>query len=216
MRPRFFTTAAKWREWLELHHRAAHELWVGFHKRGAGRPSITWPESVDQALCFGWIDGVRKSLDESSYVIRFTPRRKGSVWSSVNLARALELTRLGLMRPAGLVAHEARPPARSGLYSYEQRKSATLPAAMKGRFKRNRKAWAFFKKQPAWYRQGAVWWIVSAKKPETRERRLTALIEDSAARRTIKPLTRPVRRRAATPATPDRRPRRPPRRRPPT
>jgi uncharacterized protein YdeI (YjbR/CyaY-like superfamily) len=216
MRPRFFATAAKWREWLELHHRAARELWVGFHKRGTGRPSITWPESVDQALCFGWIDGVRKRLDQTSYVIRFTPRRKGSVWSSVNLARAQDLTRLGLMRPAGLVAHEGRMPARSGLYSYEQRKSATLPEAMKRRLKRNRKAWAFFKQQPAWYRQGAVWWIVSARKPETRERRLTALIEDSAVGRTIKPLTRPGRRRAATPATPDRRPRRPPPRRPPT
>jgi uncharacterized protein YdeI (YjbR/CyaY-like superfamily) len=214
MRPRFFTTPAKWRAWLELHHRSARELWVGFYKRGTGRPSITWPESVDQALCFGWIDGVRKAINEASYVIRFTPRRTGSVWSSVNLARAQELTRLGLMRPAGLVAHEARTPARSGLYSYEQRKSATLPEGLKRRLKGNRKAWAFFRQQPAWYRQGAVWWIVSAKKPETRERRLTALIEDSAARRTIKPLTRPARRRAVPPATPDRRPRRPPPRRP--
>ena len=148
--------------------------------------------------------------------IQFTPRRKDSVWSSVNLVRTQELTRLGLMRPAGLVAHEARTPARSGLYSYEQRKSATLPEAMKARLRRNRKAWAFFKKQPARYRGGAVWWIVSAKKPETRDRRLTALIEDSVAERTIKPITRPVRRRAAPPATPDRRPRRPPPRRPPT
>ena len=159
---------------------------------------------------------MRKRLDETSYVIRFTPRRKGSVWSSINLARVQELTRLGLMRPAGLVAHEARTPARSGLYSYEQRKSATLPEAMKRRLKRNRKAWAFFKQQPGWYRHGAVWWIVSGKKPETRERRLTALIEDSAAGRTIKPLTRPDRRRAARPATPDPRPRRPPPRHPPT
>ena len=200
MRPRFFTTAAKWREWLELHHHSAQEVWVGVHKRGTGRPSITCRESVDQALCFGWIDGVRKSLDETSYVIRFTPRRKGSVWSTVNLARAQELTRLGLMRAAGLAAHEARIPARSGLYSYEQRKSAAPPEALKRRLKGNRKAWTFFKQQPAWYRQGAVWWIVSARKPETRDRRLAALIEDSAAGRTIKPLTRPAGRRAARPA----------------
>jgi uncharacterized protein YdeI (YjbR/CyaY-like superfamily) len=149
---------------------------------------------VDQALCFGWIDGVRKRLDETSYVIRFTPRRKGSVWSTVNLARVQELTRLGLMRPAGLAAHEARMAARSGLYSYEQRKSATLPETMRRRLKRNRKAWAFFKQQSAWYRQAAGWWIVSGKKPETRERRLAALIKDSAVGRTIKPLTRPDRR----------------------
>jgi uncharacterized protein YdeI (YjbR/CyaY-like superfamily) len=190
MRPRFFATAAKWREWLERHHRTAGELWVGFHKRATGRPSMTWPESVDQALCFGWIDGVRKRLDESSYVIRFTPRRKGSIWSSINLARVKELTRLGLMRPAGLSAHEGRTPAKAGLYSYEQRKTAALPAPMERQFKRNRKAWAFFQEQPAWYRQTAVWWVVSAKKEQTRERRLTALIEDSAAGRTIKPLAR--------------------------
>src|SRR5258705_2400243 len=128
MRPRFFATPTKWREWLELHHRAARELWVGFHKRGTGRPSITWSESVDQALCFGWIDGVRKRLDETSYVIRFTPRRKGSVWSSVNLARAQELTRLGLMRPTGTVPPNDPPPATSGLYPHEPRTVATRPA----------------------------------------------------------------------------------------
>ncbi|MEP6687423.1 MAG: YdeI/OmpD-associated family protein [Gemmatimonadales bacterium] len=151
---------------------------------------MTWPESVDEALCFGWIDGVRKRLDETRYVIRFTPRRKGSVWSSVNLGRVQELTRVGLMRPAGLAVHEARTPAKSGIYAYEQRKMAKLPAAMARRLKADRKAWAFFQKQAAWYRQVVVWWIVSAKKEETRERRLTALIGDSAAGRTIKPLTR--------------------------
>jgi uncharacterized protein YdeI (YjbR/CyaY-like superfamily) len=190
MRPRFFATPAKWREWLQRHHATAPELWVGFYKRGSGRPSMTWPESVDEALCFGWIDGVRKRLDETRYVIRFTPRRKGSIWSSVNLGRVKELTRGGLMRPAGLAAHEARTPAKSGIYAYEQRKTAKLPAAMARRLKTNRKAWAFFQQQPAWYRQVAIWWIVSAKKEETRERRLAALIEDSAAGRTIRPLTR--------------------------
>jgi uncharacterized protein YdeI (YjbR/CyaY-like superfamily) len=191
MRPRFFATPAKWREWLQRHHATAAELWVGFHKRGSGRPSITWPESVDEALCYGWIDGVRKRLDETRYVIRFTPRRKGSVWSSVNLARVRELTRAGLMRPAGLAAHEGRTAAKSGIYSYEQRKTAKLPAVMERRLRGNRKAWTFFKQQAPWYRRVATWWIVSAKREATRERRLAALIEDSAAGRTIKPLTRP-------------------------
>ena len=191
MRPRFFATPDKWRAWLERHHASAAELWVGFHKRDSGRPSITWPESVDEALCFGWIDGVRKRLDETSYVIRFTPRRQNSNWSTVNLARVKELTRLGLMRPTGLSAHEARKPAKSGIYAYEQRKSASLPAPMARRFERNRKAWAYFQKQPPWYRQVVVWWIVSAKREDTRERRLATLIADSAAGRRIGSLARP-------------------------
>lgn len=191
MQPRFFATPDEWREWLERHHASAPELWVGFYKRGSGRPSITWPESVDQALCFGWIDGVRRRIDDESYVIRFTPRRKGSTWSSVNLARVKALTRVGLMRPAGRAAHAARVPAKTGIYSYEQRKAATLPAALAARFKRNRKAWAYFQARPAWYRHVAVWWVVSAKKAETRERRLATLITDSAAGRPIKQLARP-------------------------
>jgi uncharacterized protein YdeI (YjbR/CyaY-like superfamily) len=190
--PAFFATPAEFRAWLEAHHATETELLVGFYKKGSGRPSITWPESVDEALCFGWIDGVRKRLDERSYVIRFTPRRKGSVWSSINLARIKELTRLGLMRPAGLAAHEGRTTAKSGIYSYEQRKRARLPAAMQRRLKGNRAAWAFFQKQAPWYRQVTTWWIVSAKREETRERRLATLIEDSAAGRRIKALTRPA------------------------
>jgi len=190
MQPTFFATPDEWRAWLARHHDTVPELWVGFHKRGTGRPSITWPESVDQALCFGWIDGVRRRLDDERYVIRFTPRRDGSVWSSVNLARVEELKQLGLMRAPGLRAHEARRPARSGIYSYEQRKSAVLPEPLERRFQRNRKAWAYFLAQPAWYRQTAVWWIVSAKKEDTRERRLATLIEDCAAGRPIKQLDR--------------------------
>jgi uncharacterized protein YdeI (YjbR/CyaY-like superfamily) len=191
MRPRFFATPEKWRGWLAKHHGTARELWVGFHKKGSGRPSITWPEAVDEALCFGWIDGVRKSLDETRYVIRFTPRRRGSVWSSVNLGRVKELTRLGRMRPAGLEAHEARDGAKSGLYSFEQRKQVTLPEKFERKLKRNREAWRFFQAQPPWYRRTAAWWIISAKKEETKERRLATLIEDCARGRTIKPLTRP-------------------------
>ena len=189
--PRYFGTPAEWRAWLEEHHTTAPELWVGFHKRGSGRPSITWPESVDQALCFGWIDGVRRRIDDDRYAIRFTPRRKGSSWSNINLRRVEELTRLGLMHPAGHAAHAARSAAKSGIYSYEQRKRARLPAAMTARFKRNRKAWTFFEAQPAWYRRTAVWWVVSAKREDTRERRLETLIADSAAGRTIRLLTRP-------------------------
>ena len=191
MHPRYFATPAKWRAWLEKHHATALELWVGFHKRGSGRPSLTWRESVDQALCFGWIDGVRRRIDDERYAIRFTPRRKGSTWSNINLARIEELTRLGLMHPAGRDAHAARTAAKSGIYSYEQRKNARLPAELEARFKRNRKAWAYFQAQPAWYRRTAVWWAVSAKKEETRKRRLTTLIADSAAGRAIRPLSRP-------------------------
>ena len=193
MEPRFFATPGRWRDWLERHHATAPELWVGFYKRDTGRPSITWPESVDQALCFGWIDGVRRRLDDERYVIRFTPRRKGSTWSNVNLARVKELTRLGVMRPAGTLAHASRAPAKTGVYSYEQRKKAKLPAELAVKLERNRKAWTFFQAQPPWYRQLTVWWIVSAKKEETRERRLATLIADSAAGRAIRQLARPAR-----------------------
>jgi uncharacterized protein YdeI (YjbR/CyaY-like superfamily) len=191
VQPTFFATPDDWRAWLARHHATTPELWVGFYKKGTGRPSITWPESVDQALCFGWIDGLRRRLDEDRYVIRFTPRRTRSIWSSVNLARVKELTRLGLMHPAGLAAHAARDPARSSLYSFEQRTAAKLPAAFARRLKANRRAWTWFQAQPPWYRRTAIWWIVSAKKEETRERRLATLIEDSAAGRPIKSLARP-------------------------
>jgi uncharacterized protein YdeI (YjbR/CyaY-like superfamily) len=190
--PRFFGTAAAWRRWLEEHHDSAAELWVGFYRKGTGRASVTWPEAVDEALCFGWIDGVRKRLDESSYAIRFTPRRPGSVWSAVNLAKVEALARRGLMHPAGEAAHARRTEARSRIYSYEQREAA-FPEAYARRFRRHPAAWRFFEAQPAWYRRTATWWVISAKREETRERRLATLIEDSAAGRTIRPLTRPPR-----------------------
>jgi uncharacterized protein YdeI (YjbR/CyaY-like superfamily) len=192
MKPRFFRTPAEWRSWLDQHHDTEPDLWVGFYKRGTGRSGLTWPESVDQALCFGWIDGVRRRIDDERYAIRFTPRRKGSTWSNLNLKRVEELTRLGLMHQAGRDAHAARGAAKSGIYSYEQRKRARLPATLEARFKRNRKAWTFFQAQPVWYRHTSAWWVVSAKKEETRERRLATLIADSAAGRTIRQLTRPA------------------------
>jgi uncharacterized protein YdeI (YjbR/CyaY-like superfamily) len=190
LRPKFFTSAAAFRLWLEKHHASQRELWVGFHKKGSGRPSLTWPESVDAALCFGWIDGIRKRVDECRYTIRFTPRKPGSNWSTVNVKRMGELIKLGLMRPAGLKAFEQRQQEKSGVYSYEQRKSAQLDGVSEERFSANHAAWEFFQQQPPGYRRLAVFWVVSAKKEETRQKRLSTLIADSAQHRRIGPLAR--------------------------
>ena len=191
--PRFFATPEEFRAWLDQHHADERELWVGFHKKGSGRPSITWQEAVAEALCFGWIDGVRRSVDEHSYTNRFTPRRRGSNWSAVNVRLVEELTRAGRMHPAGLKAFEERAPARTGVYSYENRHSARLDPDQEERLRANAAAWEFFQAQPPSYRQTAVWWVGSAKREETRQRRLATLIEDSAAGHTIGPLTRPAR-----------------------
>jgi len=173
----FFPSAAEFRAWLKQHHAKAKELHVGFYKRKSGKPSITWPEAVDQALCYGWIDGLRKGIDDVSYVIRFTPRRAGSVWSAVNVRRVKELDRLGLMRAAGLQAFKALKTSK--VYSYEQRHTAALSRADERMFRADKEAWAFFQDQAPWYRRMAVWWIVSAKKEETRRRRLAKLMECS-------------------------------------
>ena len=191
MTPTFFEAPAEFRRWLKDHHATASELWVGFHKKGSGRPSLTWPESVDEALCFGWIDGIRKSLGDDSYAIRFTPRRKGSTWSTVNTRRVAELIRDGRMQPAGMKAFDARDPVRSGIYSFERRQPATLDAAALKRFKANRPAWRFWESQPPGYRKTATHWVVSAKRDETRAKRLATLIEDSAAGLRIAQLRRP-------------------------
>jgi uncharacterized protein YdeI (YjbR/CyaY-like superfamily) len=188
---RFFATAEKWRQWLEKNHERATELWVGMHKKASGTPSITWPEAVDEALCFGWIDGIRKSIDETRYKNRFTPRKKGSNWSAVNIARVAALTKEGRMHPAGLTAFEGRDPKKSGVYSFEQREAATLGDEFERRFRANAKAWAFFEAQPPYYRRVTTFWVVSAKQQATRERRLGALIADSAAGRRIGLLKRP-------------------------
>jgi uncharacterized protein YdeI (YjbR/CyaY-like superfamily) len=191
MAPRFFATPAAFRTWLERHHADEDEVLVGFYKTGSGRKSITWPESVDEALCFGWIDGVRRGIDEESYSIRFTPRRKRSIWSAVNIKRAGELIELGRMMPAGLAAFEARTDDRSAVYSHEQRRAAKLEPEQEQRFRAQTAAWEWFQAQAPSYRRAALHWVTSAKRPETRERRLAALIEDSGAGRTVKPLTRP-------------------------
>jgi uncharacterized protein YdeI (YjbR/CyaY-like superfamily) len=190
MQPTFFATPAEFRRWLKQHHESERELWVGFHKKSSGRPSLTWPESVDEALCFGWIDGVRRTIDAKSYAIRFTPRKSGSTWSTVNTRRAEELIRTGRMQPAGLRVFEARDPEKSGVYSFEQRTGARLSTEAEARFRANPAAWRFFESQPRGYRKTALWWVVSAKREATRARHLEILIEDSAAGRRIAPLRR--------------------------
>jgi uncharacterized protein YdeI (YjbR/CyaY-like superfamily) len=188
MKPKFFKQPADFRKWLKTHHGKETELWVGFYKKDSGKASITWPESVDEALCFGWIDGLRKSIDAISYKIRFTPRKQRSTWSAVNIKRVGELVAQGLMQPAGLKAFAAREENRSGIYAYEQR-SAELPDQYGKKLKQNKVAWKFFQAQPASYRKAANWWVVSAKKEETRLKRLDTLIDDSAHERTIHQFT---------------------------
>ena len=190
--PAFYATAAEWRAWLEEHHATEREHWVGFRKRNTSHlreASITWSESVDQALCFGWIDGVRKRVDDASYMIRFTPRKPSSRWSRVNVAKVAELSAAGLMHPAGLAAFEAR--TEEGTYSYEQREAAAFDPERERRLRADAAAWAWFSAQPPWYRRTATHWVMSAKREETRDRRLARLIADSAAGRAVGPLQRP-------------------------
>jgi len=179
MKPTFFATPAGFRRWLQKHHRSADELLVGFYKKGSARPSITWPESVDEALCFGWIDGIRRSVDDEVYTIRFTPRRKGSIWSAVNTKRAKELIADGRMQAAGREAFEARDAKKSAVYSYE-RETAQFDSASEKQFKANTKAWEFFSAQPPGYRRLATHFVTSAKREDTRARRLETLINLSA------------------------------------
>jgi uncharacterized protein YdeI (YjbR/CyaY-like superfamily) len=192
--PTFFRTAADFRRWLQKHNRTEQEIWVGFYKKDTGRPSITWPESVDEALCFGWIDGLRKSIDADSYMNRFTPRRKGSIWSAVNTRRMAELIRARRVRAAGRKAFEARDEKKSGVYSFEQRREAAkLDRVREARFKANAAAWTFFQAQPPGYRKMATWFVMSAKQDATRLRRLDILIANSAAGQKLEPM-RPLRR----------------------
>ena len=189
MKPTFFAGAGDWRRWLEKNQAEARELLVGFYKKDSGKPSITWPESVDEALCFGWIDGVRRRIDEVSYSIRFTPRKSRSIWSSVNVKRVAELTSLGRVHESGRKAFAAREAGRSGIYSFEQELVAFDPA-QEEQLRANEVAWRFFQSQPAWYRRAATWWVISAKRQPTRDKRLATLIEDSAQGQTVSHLTR--------------------------
>ena len=187
---KFFKTPSDFRRWLQTYHVKSDGLWVGFHKKATGKSSITWPESVDEALCFGWIDGLRKSVDASRYRIRFTPRRPGSIWSAVNIRRAKALISEGRMAPAGLAAFKRRNEERSVRYSYE-RDGAELGEEYEKMLRSNERAWQFFQGQPPGYRKTSAWWVISAKKEETRLRRLQTLIDCSAAGRLVPPLTRP-------------------------
>jgi uncharacterized protein YdeI (YjbR/CyaY-like superfamily) len=191
--PYFFATQDEFRAWFEDHHATATELLVGFHKTKTDRASITWPEAVREALCFGWIDGVRRSLGDESYSIRFTPRRPGSNWSLVNVRHAEELIRVGRMTAAGLEVYRARKPEQTGVYSFEQRHSARLDPEQERQFRAEPKAWAFFDAQAPSYQRTAIHWVVSAKRDATRSRRLARLIEDSAASRRVAQLTSPKR-----------------------
>jgi len=184
MVPRFFETSREWRRWLAANHKTSDELWVGFHKRASGKPSPTYHEALDEALAFGWIDGLRKNVDATSYKIRFTPRRSKSIWSAVNLARVKVLMAAKRMSPHGLAVYENRDKARTNRYSFEQ-KTVGLTPAQERTFKANRDAWAFFAAQPPGYQKVTTWWIVSAKKEETQARRLARLMADSAAGRRI-------------------------------
>lgn len=175
--PTYFATAEEFRAWLERHHQTASELIVGYHKVGSGRPSMTWPESVDEALCFGWIDGVRRRLSDTAYQIRFTPRRPKSMWSAINLARVEVLQAEGRMHAAGLEAYAQRESSRCAGYAYEQRKLAELPAAEIREFRRHAAAWRYYQSTPPGYRQTLNFWILNAKQPETRARRLAKLID---------------------------------------
>ena len=177
---RFFRTPADLRRWFARHHATETELWVGYYKKDSGRPSVTWPETVDEALCVGWIDGIRKRIDDVSYKIRFTPRRKGSIWSAVNIRRVAALQAEGRMEAAGLAAFADRRENKSGIYSYEQRPQE-LPEPYLSAVTKNRQAWAFLQAQPPSYRKLAAWFVLSAKKEETRAARLHRLIETCAA-----------------------------------
>jgi uncharacterized protein YdeI (YjbR/CyaY-like superfamily) len=179
MSPKFFKTPAAFRKWLAANHHKAKELQVGFYKKGSGKLSITWPESVDEALCFGWIDGIRRNIDDESYLIRFSPRRPESIWSAVNVRNVERLIKEKRMMPAGLRAYEQRKEYRSGIYSYEQR-PAELVEPYASQFRRNKAAWKFFQAQPPYYRKTMTWFILSAKTEETRLKRLKILIEASA------------------------------------
>ena len=191
MNPRFFLTSADFRQWLKAEGHKTQELWVGFYKKGSGKPSITYPESVCEALCFGWIDGVRRSVDANAYVIRFTPRKPKSQWSSVNIRHVKRLTAAGRMHPLGLKTFEGAE-SQERKYSFEQRHESHFAKEDERRFRANRAAWDFFQAQPPWYRRTATFWVVSAKKEETRQKRLATLIEDCEHGRSIKPLIRPV------------------------
>ncbi|TVR74205.1 MAG: bacteriocin-protection protein [Sphaerobacteraceae bacterium] len=190
MDPVYFASPEEFRAWLEANHSVESALVVGFYKVGSGIPSITWAEAVDQALCVGWIDGVTRRIDNERYTIRFTPRKPGSIWSKRNIERIEVLRREGRLRPAGEEAFEKRREDRSGIYSFEQDNPLEFPDEFTAQLTAHPDAETFFATQAPWYRRAATHWVMSAKREATRQKRMTQLVEDSAAGRTIKPLTR--------------------------
>jgi uncharacterized protein YdeI (YjbR/CyaY-like superfamily) len=198
--PRFFKSETEWRDWLAKNHAKAGELLVGFHKAASGKLGLTYKQALDGALIYGWIDGVRRG-GEAAWTIRFTPRKPKSIWSAINIARVGELTKLGLMHPAGIAAFELRHAKRQNRYSYENR-NVRLDEAYEKQFRANRQAWAKFETMPPSYRRPAIWWVTSARREETRQRRLATLIADSEACRRVKHLirmTRPAAKKDARP-----------------
>lgn len=183
-----FDSPAAFRAWLESHGAERDELWVGYWKKSTRRPSMTWEESVDEALCFGWIDGIRKRVDEEAYTVRFTPRRAGSTWSRRNVDRYERLETAGRVEPAGVAAYGRRTEEKSGTYSFERETPLALSEVYRARLKSDEDAWADWRSRPPGYRRLVAHWVMSAKRESTRERRLAALIEDSAAGRKVKPL----------------------------
>jgi len=190
--PTFFATPETFRRWLENHHETERELLVGFHKTSSGKPSITWPQSVDEALCFGWIDGVRRRIDDESYSIRFTPRKPTSIWSAVNIKRMGELIATSRVRPAGLAAFGRRSEKKSAVYAYEQRGEVALDPAFEGELRRDKAAWRYLQGEAPWYRRLTTYWVMSAKREETRRKRLAELIAASVAGRRIKQVIPPA------------------------
>jgi uncharacterized protein YdeI (YjbR/CyaY-like superfamily) len=187
--PIYFGSPAEFRAWLEQHHEGETEVWVGYWKKATGVPSLTWSQAVDEALCFGWIDGVMRGIDDRRHIQRFTPRKPAGNWSAINIAKVEKLRAEGRMRPAGEAAFARRREDRSGIYSYEQGGEPVLEPEHEARFRADAAAWEYFTSRPPSYRKPALWWVISAKKPETRERRIATLIADSAAGRRLKHLT---------------------------
>jgi uncharacterized protein YdeI (YjbR/CyaY-like superfamily) len=185
----FFASGLQFREWLESHCGSEKEIWVGFYKRETGKPSLTWSESVDEALCFGWIDGIRKSVDSVSYTIRFTPRNPKSIWSAVNIAKIETLTKQGLMKPQGIKIFEARKEKNAERYSFEQ-KIIEFTEPYLSYFKENKKAWDTFQSMAPSYKRTATWWVMSARQEGTRKKRLEILILDSEKNLKVPPLRR--------------------------
>jgi uncharacterized protein YdeI (YjbR/CyaY-like superfamily) len=189
MEPLFFSDPSEFRKWLGKNHKNAAECWVGFYKAKSKKKGITYSEALDEALCFGWIDAVRKSLDDECWTIRFTPRKQRSIWSNINIRHIERLIKEGRMQPAGLAAYNARDDKRTGIYSFENKPKKLLPEDEK-KFRKNKKAWKFFESMPPSYKRTAIFWVMSAKREETRRKRFETLIADSEGGRKIKPLRR--------------------------